>query len=39
MQGFFSKINDFEQITSTSLKDIWKVSGSAFQHIKVKLDL
>jgi len=39
MQDFFDKINDFEQITSQSLKDMWKVSGSAFQHIKVKLDL
>jgi hypothetical protein len=30
MQDFFDKINDFEQITSQSLKDMWKVSGTAF---------
>ena len=36
---FFSKVNHFEKITTMGLKDIWKISGPSFQHIKVNLDM
>jgi hypothetical protein len=39
MDKFFQKINKFERITNTSLKDIWKQGGASFQPVKVKLDL
>lgn len=39
MNTFFMKINKFEKVTGQGLHDIWKVSGSGFQHIKVNMDM
>lgn len=39
MDKFFIKLNQFENLTNASLRDIWKKAGPQFQPVKVQLDL
>ena len=39
MGDFIDKINNFEKITNSSLKDLWRIKDIGFQPLQVSLDI
>ena len=39
MNEFISKINHFEDVTNTQLRDLWRIKDVGFQPLQVTLDI
>ena len=39
MNDFIAKVNNFENITNTQMRDLWRIKDVGFQPLQVSLDI